>query len=205
MARWCLVRRQVIFAGVSSIAYDIDVDVNCGTVLISYDVLNVISFSRYFSVAPFFGAVRQQHEKIYTTNDEEFLDDRIADIRIQSQFSIIVFLPVSTQNENSTIAFRRQSTTIVMILSELVALLVIEFVLTCNVSYSVIGATATSADCLFFHLAHRKLASLRLLIQLSVHISCVMFLAPGIIARMHSNIRPTNNERNKNVACTHRI
>lgn len=38
----------------STIAFDIDVDVNCGTVLISYDVLNVISFSRYFSVASLF-------------------------------------------------------------------------------------------------------------------------------------------------------
>lgn len=65
MAWWCLVRRQVIFAGVSSIAYDIDVDVNCGTVLISYDVLNVISFSRYFSVAPFFfGAAAEQQNSL---------------------------------------------------------------------------------------------------------------------------------------------
>lgn len=62
---------------VFSIAFDIDVDVNCGTVLISYDVLNVISFSRYLSELALFASAlfrpaQQQQNTIL--NGEEFLD-----------------------------------------------------------------------------------------------------------------------------------
>lgn len=153
----------------------------------------------------------------WNANDEEFLDDRIAGIRIRSQFSIIILFFFFSPVFGSTREFDHCIETpiharIVMISSKLVASV-------CNwigvylriVSYvsSVRRCDGHFGELPFFvsHSAQTKLASLRLLIQLSVHISCIMFLASEII--VYAFEHPTDNQRGEGkknwVACTHRI